>query len=98
MIEEIEESFTREREFLASVSDCKREQACESTRERECVRQCKRERQRERDIERNHRFRFSPEVKTETEPKLQFGYFFSTISVGSVRYFSIRYTFGEPYG
>ena len=42
---------------------------------------------RDRKLEnRNCRLRFSPEVKTETEPKPRVGYFFSTVGVGSVQF------------
>ena len=50
----------------------------------------------ERERDRNFYFRFSPEVKTETEPKLRFGKFFSTDGVGLVRFSGVRYGFGEP--
>ena len=71
--------------------------------ERETVREIERERERERETERererekqNRVLRCSPETKTETKPNRSVFKFLTTGGVGSVRFFGIRFSFGEP--
>ena len=52
----------------------------------------------EREREKNRIIQCSPETKTETEPNRSVFNFLTTDGVGSVRFFGIRFGFGEPYG
>ena len=54
------------------------------------VRTCERENERKLNNKKPRWLRFSPEVKTETEPTLRVGYFFSTVGVSSVRFSVFR--------
>ena len=80
----------RERESFLRAYLIERESEPARARERERMHATMRERERDRNVG----FSFH----SKWNPNRNFGLtiFFSTVGVGSVRYFGIRYTFGEP--